>query len=450
MRRQGAINNQRGFTLVELMITMVTFVLVIAAASQIFTGLLTQFKQQSGMGESNLEGIIGLDILRRDIEHAGYGLPWTVSGVAYSEAIAESGQTPWVDRDFNDGPPDNPTRGSDTGGNSNPPGAIRAGNNLGIVNKDGTGSVSSYSHSDVLIIKAANVGMGTTSAYQKTSQMWTQLNSANLTKDLSGPNESFASTDYVIVITPGGGTTSSSRSLATYSSTSGGVTTTKWCTTFGSPGGTATNCLKTGTASFAPPLATETRIVYGIDGTTELRMPFNRADYYVKVPSSSMPPMPKRCATNTGILYKGMINQGFLTSPQQQAGGMHKEWPLLDCVADMQVVFMLDTNNDGIIDSFLGLNSTDNLMNDLTAQQIRNRLKEVRVYIVAQEGQKDPKYDFSLNGTRQKLSATFVNPSNPDDTRGVDLVNLKSLVGDEYKYYRWKLYTIAVKPNNLK
>jgi prepilin-type N-terminal cleavage/methylation domain-containing protein len=41
------IKREEGFTLIELLITMVIFILVIAAGSQIFTGLLTQFKQQS-------------------------------------------------------------------------------------------------------------------------------------------------------------------------------------------------------------------------------------------------------------------------------------------------------------------------------------------------------------------------------------------------------------------
>lgn len=69
---------EEGFTLIELMITMVIFVLVIAGASSIFTGLLTQFKQQSKITETNIEGAVGLEILRRDLESAGYGLAWNV------------------------------------------------------------------------------------------------------------------------------------------------------------------------------------------------------------------------------------------------------------------------------------------------------------------------------------------------------------------------------------
>ena len=69
------IKKQDGFTLVELMITMVVFVMVITAASNIFSGLVNQFKQQSKIAETNIEGIVGLELLRYDIEQAGFGLP---------------------------------------------------------------------------------------------------------------------------------------------------------------------------------------------------------------------------------------------------------------------------------------------------------------------------------------------------------------------------------------
>ena len=72
------IRREEGFTLVELMITMVVFVLVIAAASSIFSSLLNQFKQQSKIIESNIEGVVGLDMMRVDVQQAGFGIPWFV------------------------------------------------------------------------------------------------------------------------------------------------------------------------------------------------------------------------------------------------------------------------------------------------------------------------------------------------------------------------------------
>ena len=72
------IQNQKGFTLVELIVTMTIFVLVIAAASGVFTGLLTQFKQQSKITETNIEGVVGLEILRHDLSSAGLEYHGTV------------------------------------------------------------------------------------------------------------------------------------------------------------------------------------------------------------------------------------------------------------------------------------------------------------------------------------------------------------------------------------
>lgn len=392
--------HEAGFTLVELMITMTIFVLAIAAASQIFTGLLTQFKQQSKIGESNIEGTIGLDILRRDIEHAGFGLPWNLNGTAYRETEVDN-STAWVDRDFNDGPPDNPARGTDVAGASNPPGAVRSG--------DSYNPFPLNSHpSDVLVIKSANVGMS------GTSQTWMELGFGNDISKNGYSGESFINGDRIIIISPGS-SDSDSRTLATATGT------TTWKTTFGN------------TSTFAPLDSSETRIIYGIDPNTDLRMPFNRADYYIRIPSSSVP---TRCAPNTGILYKASVNQ---------RDGTHTELPLLDCVADMQVKFIL-ANANGVVQ----WPPADDISN-LTAKQIRDQLKEVRVYIVAQEGQKDTSYDFSNKNTRQFLSATIINPANNTQSMGVNFVNLKTLVGDpEYKYYRWKLYTIAAQPKNLR
>ncbi len=64
-----------GFTLIELMIAMVVFMFVIVAATGIFIPLVSQFKQQSKITETNIEGIVGLELLRGDLEQAGFGLP---------------------------------------------------------------------------------------------------------------------------------------------------------------------------------------------------------------------------------------------------------------------------------------------------------------------------------------------------------------------------------------
>jgi len=83
-------NRQSGFTMLELIIVMAIFMLVIFSASDMFVSLLTEFKQQGKIAITNIEGILGLEMMRRDIEHAGYGLPWDgiTAITAYSEITA--------------------------------------------------------------------------------------------------------------------------------------------------------------------------------------------------------------------------------------------------------------------------------------------------------------------------------------------------------------------------
>jgi prepilin-type N-terminal cleavage/methylation domain-containing protein len=65
------LKEQSGFSMVELIVTMTIFVIAIAVASSIFVPMLTQFKQQSKVAESQVERIVGLDILRRNIARGG-------------------------------------------------------------------------------------------------------------------------------------------------------------------------------------------------------------------------------------------------------------------------------------------------------------------------------------------------------------------------------------------
>jgi len=169
---------------------------------------------------------------------------------------------------------------------------------------------------------------------------------------------------------------------------------------------------------YSPAGATTRFVIYGVDPDTNLRMPFNRADYYIQRPAS----IPQACAPNTGVLYKATINQSN--------GALNPE-PLVDCVADLQVIYRLDTNNDGTIDS------TVNDISGLTAQQIRDRVKEIRVYILSHEGQKDGAFKFAsstITVGEFGVGRTF---------------NLSSTIGSGWENYRWKVSTLVVKPRNL-
>jgi hypothetical protein len=367
-RRRNAV---AGFTMVELMISMVAFVFVIAAASQMLTGLLTQFKQQSKISETNTEGIIGLEILRHDLEHAGYGLPWVISGTAYLEAsgaaICDAGTV-------------NPSTYNDS--IANPPRAIVSGNN------------NCTNNSDYLVIKAVNVAgndpsrkstrLISTSPYVRT---WTP-SSENLDPTI----------DRVIVIK--GGTGAGLRELIQ----SGGT----FYTTYNN----VTN------APWPPSEPSEFRIVYGISESVP-RMPFNRADYYISTTN-----VPVRCAGGTGVLEKATLDH---------SDGTLDPMPVLDCVADMQVFYRLDTNADGTID-----NESDDI-SLLSAQQIREQTKEVKVYILAHEGQRDPNYTYPNNPLLYVDGAfgTVIN----FDFASEGIIN--------WQNYRWKVYTISIHTENL-
>ncbi|RJQ22237.1 MAG: prepilin-type N-terminal cleavage/methylation domain-containing protein [Nitrospiraceae bacterium] len=387
--------SERGFTLIELLITMVIFVFTIAAASQIFTGLLTQFKQQSRIAETNIEGIVGLDILRQDIEHAGLGLPWNVTGIddinvndnLWDEVpgYTEASSAPYTD--YNDAP-------------NNPPGPFRSGNGAGLA----AGIVAG---SDYLVIKSAGV------APDDAAGKNTRLQSAPpYVRTWALYTEDLSDTDRVIVLSPGS-TDSNSRSLV--------VT-----------GGSYHTQYSAVSASYAPVDDTDVRLVYGISNANPLntlRAPFNRADYYIS--AIALP----RCATGTGVLVKAALNHSA------SAGVLEfTEMPLLDCVADMQVIYALDNDDDGDFENGSG-DAYSNSLAGLTSLQIRTRVKEVQVYILAHEGQRDPDFtfdNFTAGGTSVTVGRSAVFGRDFDLSAITDYLN-----------YRWKVYTINVRTSNL-
>ena len=402
--KKSLLPTKCGFTLVELLITMVVFVFVIAAGSQIFTGLLTQFKQQSKITETNIEGAIGLEMMRRDIEHAGYGLPWVIdAAVAYNEASAAEAV---VFNNCNGSAP------------CNPPNAIISGNSMTYASPNNV-----FNGSDYLVIKAANV------ATSAAAQRWTTLRTGDVKRIWGTAADDFVNTDRVIVLSPG--TSDATRQSLVLG---GGA----WWTTYNN------------TNPFAPdPDATETRFIYGIGPEpvpiSNLRMPFNRADYYIWRDGTTVANdgVPDRCALGTGILRKTVI---------AHADGDRTPLPLLDCVADMQVGFGVDndTTPDGAVNCYV-----NNLADGITvnAENIRTRVREVRVYILAHEGQYDRDFTFNPPIAPNSIRVGETSANLPGGictgpgTLGRDF-NLSGITN--WPNYRWKVYTMVVQPTNLR
>jgi hypothetical protein len=338
------------------------------------------------VAESQIADIIGLELMRVDIEHAGYGLPWSFgSSFAYAEA---AGQTDFPvagldPADFNDGTVSAP---------SAPPRALVASNNTG------------FNSSDYLAVKATNIGS------VDAARKWSHVTTGGTPLKWETAADNLLPGDKVIVISPVFGGNSDQQLVA-----SG----TNWFANYSS------NDVRN-MRNFYPTEPNQKYFIYGIDPGSTLRMPFNRADFYIRQPDG-MSSKYQRCAAGTGILYKGGVSH---------ADGSITELPLLDCVADMQVVFGLDSNDDGAID----LHSDANGLAALTTAQIRNQVKTVWVFVLAQEGARDN--NFTYPSSTVDVGDTFNGVYYGKDNFGLSAIT-------DWQRYRWKVRTIVIKPKNL-
>jgi type II secretory pathway pseudopilin PulG len=362
MRRRNA-----AFTIIELMIALAIVMVVLYAAINFFIVSVTQYKVQTKITETNVEGILGLELFRQDLEGIGFGLPWNNLG-NYTEKTGDGSA-------LNDG-------------NGIAPRAVLS------INSGGGFTVN---NSDYLVIKSARVGMSDAAG------KWTTLTQANNKRRWTPDTENLADSDYVIVLALGS-TDANRRSL---------VTSGTFYTLYNS------------TAGFVPVEPYSANIVYGIDNVIPAR-PFNRAEYYINNAA-----VPQRCAPNTGVLVKAVVNN---------TGATPTLLPLLDCVADMQVVYGLDTNGDGVVDNTY----SNDISVGMTAAVIRTQLAEVRVHILAQEGQRDDSYAYPYDNVTvgsEGAGRSFVFTSYGFTSSGINMNN--------FKHYRWKVYNIVVKPKNL-
>ena len=68
------MKNQKGFTILETLITMAIILLVLSAAYFTYVGLFREAGSEREKTEKEIEKIVGLEILRLDLEHLGYGV----------------------------------------------------------------------------------------------------------------------------------------------------------------------------------------------------------------------------------------------------------------------------------------------------------------------------------------------------------------------------------------
>ena len=397
IKRRQYISSVQGFSLVELIVTMSVFMVVLIIAAETFKAIITNASKYSKSEESNIEGIIGLEMMRHDLEQMGFGLPWSFGD---DLTYAESGDSASI---MNDSP------------NSVP---------RPFVGYDNTSSA-------VIGVKASTVGTS------KTAQRWTYIPFQNYSavpyesRPVNlGANTPKAGDKVIALLTSFNNYTASSLRM------SGSDFSFDYDTTISNN-------------DFLPKGDQDTHFVYGISTSTP-RMPFNRADFFVEKTST----VPSFCASNTGVLYKATVNH--------DSEGHYTKLPLLDCVASVQVVLGWSSNagTDSIQDSIstyssLPLIGTGDVVtvaagtaapldaadikkwfDDKDAKRIREQLKMVKVYVLAQEGKRDAGYTYPLSsiliggGGEGSLVRTY---------------NLSA----EQRHFRWKLYKIIVKPKNL-
>ncbi len=399
MRRRALLHDNKGFSLVEMIVVMAIFVTVLMITANAFDSIVSRSSGHAKSAQSSIEGIVGLEVLRADLDAVGFGLPWsfstTINPIYYTEsqvvpthyAVNGTGINPATD--FND---------------------ATAGVPRAILTKAATSGARAGV--DYLVIKS------TASAMSSTSKHWSYLNyssSGGKIKQWGTAADNLVNGDRVITINTTFSTTGSvDRRLVvnngSYSYRVNGMV---------------------APIEFSPGDSSQTFSVYGIRNETgalpanePLAMPFNRADYFVYRAND----IAQRCAPGTGSLYKAPIDHA--------SGGYSKLYPLVDCVLDFQVVFVLDVDNNG------NLTYTDSLAGK-TASDIRQQLKQVKAYILAQEGQKD-------RGFTYPSSSIVVAPAGMASLGHTwDDSTLTPAVGSDWKNYRWKVYEISVQPKNL-
>lgn len=369
------MRSERGFSLLEMILAMSLFMIIMLITTNAFNRMVVASGSLMKSAESNIEGIVGLEMLRKDISQAGFGLPWTVQA-DYQEAAAMSITTPVFD--------------GYTGLNDTPRRSPRA-----ISSIDNAG----YNGSDYLAIKSTVAAMN--GATKKSAIIRQTGNIAH-----SDPASPFKTTDTVAVVRP-------------VFDSSGKVTNKILI-------GKDTFANVSSNSAFRPDNGNDTFLVYGLDDS-KMRAPFNRADYFIYRPTTATA-IPDACAkiddagikdvTGIGILYKAVLNQDNI--------GGYFLYPLLDCVLDMQVVYGLDTAAPEGIDFHTGTPLT-------LAEEIRTQLKEVRVYILAQDGKKDRSYTYPN-------STVYVGEFNSGRLFDFTTANIS-----EWQNYRWKIYTIVVR-----
>ncbi|MFH2122308.1 MAG: prepilin-type N-terminal cleavage/methylation domain-containing protein [Pseudomonadota bacterium] len=379
-----------GFTLVELMVALAIFGILMTMVFSSFIPVLQTNTKESRISETKLETGIGLDLLRSDLEHAGFGLPWNFAGMP---------------NPYNEPSGDTTLDATDDATTNAPPRALSS--------VDAT-AYGMNNGSDYLVVKAMNVTSGTTS--QKWGWLWRNGTHTFPSATIQSMGaEPFNATDRVIVINP-----RDDRQLVV-------------------DGAALNNFFATTTPAaldnFAPAETGfdpdgERYLLYGLNDTASAQRPFNRTDYYINNAN-----VPAHCAPGTGVLTKWTLNQ---------ADNNFAALPIVDCVADFQVVYYLDTSTP--LDGGWDTRANANGLAGMNAEEVRQRVKSVRCYILTHQGGVDRNY---IHPTQNINVGEVAADGVTLQANAGRVFNLNANIGATWANYRWQVYSLAVTPRNL-
>jgi hypothetical protein len=345
------------------------------------------------MAEAHTGSLVGLDIMRWDLEHAGYGLPWEPDPLPnYTEvAIGQNLIDGITSAAFNDAP-------------TGVPKAMANAKSTKEVNGGAAGAGGGPAY---LVVRSS------ISSFEPAAARWSYVNYSTDSATFYGPLRQWVGGDNVqsgdkgiVIRTSFSGMTLQEHRLLVTSGSDFSVTI---------PAGLMLD------SDFSPHNPTEVFTYYGLTAGATVRMPFNRSDYYIERNAKTS----SRCAPGTGTLSKASVNfvDGSFLSPL----------PILDCVADMQVLYDLDATGGG------EMVQSDSIAT-LSAAEIRSQLRGVRVYILTHEGKRDTSFTY-------RFSSITVGQA-VGTGRSFDLTTLAA--GDDWKHYRWKVVQLSVTPRNLR
>lgn len=246
-------NSKKGFTLIEIIVTLFIVMVALAVGYYTFVKVLKLSFYHSSTQKSQINTLMGINLLRYDCEMAGYGLTQSIpSNVSYSEATSLPAKA------YNNAPAT--------------PWPLQMG---------------SYNNATYLVIRSSIANLNNASKkwsvmYYDGANWQIQGYTDNLSWPSSEANYHFAKgtddNDYVIIL--------HGKDL------------------YAKQSGLFYFKLNTLPSNANIPPSDYTYIVYGVDPNTQLSMPFNRVDYFLDNTN-----LPSFCEPSTFELYRTTINQ---------------------------------------------------------------------------------------------------------------------------------------------